>query len=84
MPLTFEADKRTRAAKMKANATRSGDISKSAEPLLRLFMWLGVEEMATRRMINVEAFYDEICFVELDDKRIESDRVQDSHEEQEF
>ena len=28
--------------------------------------------MAARRMINVEAFYDKDCIVELDDKRIES------------
>ena len=35
-------------------------------------MWLGVDEMAARRMINVEAFYDETCLVKLDDKRIES------------
>ena len=68
----LEADKRTRAAKMKADAARSGDISKSAEPLLRLVMWLGVDEMAARRIINVEAFHDENCLVKLDDKRIES------------
>ena len=68
----LEADKRTRAAKMKANAARSGAISKSAEPLLRLLMRLGVDEMAARRMINVEDFYDHNCLVKLDDKRIES------------
>ena len=68
----LEADKRTRGAKKKADAARSGAISKSAEPLLRLFMWLGVDEMAARRMINVESFHDENCLVELDDKRIES------------
>ena len=28
--------------------------------------------MAARRMINVEAFHDENCLVELDDKHIES------------
>ena len=61
----LEADKRTRSAKMEADAARSGDISKPAEPLLRLFMWLGVEKMAARRMINVEAFHDDNFLVEL-------------------
>ena len=68
----LEADKRTCAAKKKADAVRSGATSKPAEPLLSLFMRLGVDEMATRRMINVEAFHDENCLVKLDDKRIES------------
>ena len=68
----LEADKHTRAANMKAGAARSGAISKHAEPLLRLFMRLGVEEMAACRMINVEAFYDQDFLVELDNKRIES------------
>ena len=49
----LEADKCTRVAKMKADAARSGAISKSAEPLLCLFMRLGVDEMAACRMINV-------------------------------
>ena len=40
----LEADKRNRAANMKADAARSGAISKSAEPSLRLFMRLGVEK----------------------------------------
>ena len=57
---------------MKADAARYGDISKSAEPLLRLFMRLGLDEMAALRMINMEAFHDENCLVELDDKGIES------------
>ena len=57
---------------MKANADRSGAISKSAEPLLRLFMRLGVDEMAARRIINVEAFHDKNCLFEIDDKRVES------------
>ena len=35
-------------------------------------MRLGVDEMAACRMINVEAFYDQDCLVEPDDKRIES------------
>ena len=68
----LEADKRTRAANMKADAARSGAIRKHAEPLLCLFMRLGVDEMAACRMINVEAFYNQDCFVKLDDKRIES------------
>ena len=68
----LEADKRTCAANMKADASRSGAISKHAEPFLCLFMRLGVDEMSARRMINVEAFYDQDCLVELDDKRIES------------
>ena len=68
----LEADKRTRAAKMKDDTARSRVISKSSEPLLFLFVRLGVDEMATRRMINVEAFHDENCLVDLDDKRIES------------
>ena len=67
----LEADKRTFAAKMKSNAASSADISKSADPLLRLFMWLGVNEMDDRRMINMEAFHDDNCLVKLDDKRIE-------------
>ena len=66
----LEADKRTRAANMKADAARSGAISKHAEHLLRLFLRLGVDEMDARRMINVESFYDQYCLVELDDKRI--------------
>ena len=37
----LEANKLTRAAKMKAGAARYGAISKSAEPLLCLFMRLG-------------------------------------------
>ena len=57
---------------MKAYAAGSGAISKSAEPLLRLFMRLGVDEMAALRMINMEDFYDHNCLVELYDKRIES------------
>ena len=68
----LEADKRTRAAKMKTNAARSGAISKSADPLICLFMRLGVEKMAAHRMINVEYFHYENCLVEIDDKRIES------------
>ena len=68
----LEADKRTCAAKMKADAARSRAISKSAEPLLCLFMWLGVDEMDARRIINMEAFHDDNCLVELDDNRIES------------
>ena len=39
----LEADKRTRAAKKKADAARSGAISISDEPLLRLLMRLGVD-----------------------------------------
>ena len=54
----LEADKRTHAAKMKANADSYRDIIKSAETLLLLFMRLGVEEMSARRMINVECFHD--------------------------
>ena len=57
---------------MKANDARSGAISKHDEPLLRLFMRLGVDEMSACRMINVEDFHDENCLVELGDKRIES------------
>ena len=68
----LEADKRTCADKKKVNASRSGAISKPAETLLCPFMRLGVVEMASRRMINVEDFHDENCLVELDDKRIES------------
>ena len=68
----LEADKHTRAANMKADAARSRAISKSAKPLLHLFMRLGVDKMADCRMINVEAFYNQDCLVELDDKRIES------------
>ena len=41
----LEADKRTRDANIKAVASRFGAISKHAEPLLRLFMRLGVDEM---------------------------------------
>ena len=68
----LEADKRTRVAKKKDDAARYGDISKPAEPLLHLFMRLGVDEMDARHMIKVEAFHDENCIVELDYKRIES------------
>ena len=68
----LEADKHTRVAKMKADDARSGAISKHAEPLLRLFMWLGEEEMPACRMINIEAFYNQDCLVKVDDKRIES------------
>ena len=67
----LEADKRTHPANIKADADRSGAISKHDEPLLLLFMRLGVDEMAARRMINVEAFYYQDCLVELDNKRIE-------------
>ena len=68
----LEADKRTLTANTKADASRSGAISKYTEPLLCLFMRLGVDKMAAHRMINVEAFYDQDCLVGLDDKRIES------------
>ena len=68
----LEADKRTCDAKMKANDAMFGAISKSAHPLLCVFMWLGVDEMATHCMINVEDFHDENLLVKLDDKRIES------------
>ena len=68
----LEADKRTRAVKMKDGAARYGAISKSTEPLLLLFMRLGMDEMAARRVINVEDFHDDNFIVELDDKRIES------------
>ena len=57
---------------MKADAARSVAIIKSAEPLLRLFMRLGVDKMAALCMINVESFHDENYPVKLDDKRIES------------
>ena len=40
----LEADKRTCAAKMKTNDARSGAIRKSADPLIRLFMRLGVDK----------------------------------------
>ena len=57
---------------MRADDARSGAFSKSDEHLLRLFMRLGVEEMAACRMINVEDLYDQNFLVELDDKSIES------------
>ena len=68
----LEYDKHTCAANMKEDAARSGPIRKHSEPLLCLLMRLGVDEMAAFLMINVEAFYDQDCLVELDDKCIES------------
>ena len=52
----LEADKRNHAANIKADAYRYRAISKHYETILCLFMRLGVDEMAARRMINVEAF----------------------------
>ena len=41
-------------------------IERCAEPILSLLKHMGTEEMAARRLINVERLHDENCLVELD------------------
>ena len=57
-------------AKARAMAVMEGQIKKSAKPLLAFLVRLGFDDMATRRVINVERLNNANCLASLNDERI--------------
>ena len=61
---------RFRIAKARAKAVMEGRIKKRAEPLLAFLVRLGFDDMAARRVINVERLNNANCLASLNDERI--------------
>ena len=57
-------------AKARAKAVMEGRIKKRAEPLLAFLVRLGFDDMAVRRVINVERLNNANCLASLNDERI--------------